>query len=570
MEKKTALMSSPVTPTPPLYSTARESIDKEAALILSGDGTICSVLHATFDIAPNDTIDSLWPKDTCAHIRSNLRQALRNRKFFCEELVRDDSGESVEFTYIAQGRDRAMLVARELTGRRKSLTNLRRLAFIDEATALPNREFFSDQLKRIVEHQSLREGRVAVICCHIDDLDLRHGKISASGYDAILLELGARLVNELRGANSGETAEFERRTVVARIDFQRFGIVLPSIETGTDAESVADRLTQSLQIPVEIDGRQYGIRAHSGISLFPQDGSDAKTLHSNAIAALEEARSGQPGSIAFHSGTVMLRTLQRQDLEVELRSALERGAFVLNFLPMVDPETNEVRIIEALLRWPESVMGSHTTSDIIELAERTGLIIAIGEWVLRESFDQLKSWQDAGWTDLRVAVNLSMQEFSRMDIATRMAAMILQVGIQPSDIELEITEKMVARDAVAGYKAMDALRELGVRLVLDDFGTGMCSLAQLAHSPVDGIKIDNSLVAGASSCEKDRAACEAAISGAHIFGLVATAEGVETQEQADLLRQLGCDLLQGFHVAKPMSSIDMHSFLMARKGVNQP
>ena len=551
----------------PLESTAGQSpAEKEVALVLSGDGAICTVLHATFDIAPNDTIDALWPKETCERIRANLRQVLRNRKFFSEEFEQDMGARCAEFTYIAQGRDRVMLVARDTSRRRRKMSKLRRLAFLDEATTLPNREFFASELTTIVEHQRLREGRVAVICCHIDDLDLQHGTTGTSRYDAILQELGARLVHELRGANSGDNTDYERRTVISRIDFQRFGIVLPAIESGTDAEAVTERLTELLHAPVEVDGKQYRIRVYSGISLFPQDGPDEKTLHANAIAALEEARTREPGSIAFHSGTVKLKTLQRQDLEVELRSALERGSFALKFLPIVDPESNEVRTVEALLRWPESVMGSHSTSKIIGLAERTGLIVAIGEWVLRESFDQLKSWQDSGWTDLRVAVNLSMQEFSRLDMATRMAALMLQVGVQPADIDLEITEKMLARDAVTGYQAMDALKSLGVRLILDDFGTGTCSLAQLAHSPVDGIKIDNSLVAGALQCEEDRAACEAAISSAHIFGLAAVAEGVETQEQADLLRQLGCDLLQGFHLSKPLSSMEMHSFLEARKG----
>lgn len=550
----------------PLDTTVGQTkVEKEVALVLSGDGAICNVLHSTFDIAPNESIDSLWPKETCARIRTNLRQALRNRKFFSEEYEQELSGRCAEFTYIAQGRDRVMLVARDTSRRRRTISKLRRLAFLDGATTLPNREFFASELQSIVEHQRLREGRVAVICCHIDDLDLQYGAIGTSRYDEILQELGARLVNELRGANTAEKTDYDRRTVIARIDFQRFGIVLPSVETGSDAEAVTERLTELLNKPVEIDGKQYRIRMYSGIGLFPQDGSDEKTLYSNAVAALEEARSREAGSILFHSGTVKLKTLQRQDLEVELRSALDRGSFALNFLPMVDPASNEVRTIEALLRWPESVMGYHSTSKIIALAERTGLIVAIGEWVLRESFDQLKSWQNAGWKDLRVAVNLSMQEFSRMDIATRLAALMLQVGIQPSDVDLEITEKMLARDAIAGYKAMDALKSLGVRLILDDFGTGTCSLAQLAHSPVDGIKIDNSLVADVLTCEQDRAACEAAVSSAHIFGLTAVAEGVETKEQAALLQELGCDLLQGFHFSKPLSSIDMHDFLAARK-----
>ena len=554
----------------PLDTTVgQSSVEKEVALVLSGDGAICTVLHATFDIEPNESIDSLWPKETCARIRANLRQALRNRKFFSEEFEQELDGRCAEFTYIAQGRDRVMLVARDTSRRRRTISKLRRLAFLDDATTLPNREFFASELRTIVEHQRLREGRVAVICCHIDDLDVQHGTIGAASYDAILQELGARLVDELRGANSGDNADYERRTVISRIDFQRFGIVLPSIETGSDAESVTERLTQLLHEPVEIDGKQYRIRVYSGISLFPQDGSDEKTLHSNAVAALEEARSREPGSIAFHSGTVKLKTLQRQDLEVELQSALDRGAFALNFLPVVDPVSGQVRIVEALLRWPESVMGSHSTNKIIGLAERTGLIIPIGEWVLLESFDQLKSWHDEGWTDLRVAVNISMQEFSRPDMAARMAALMLQVGIQPTDVDLEITEKMLSRDAIAGYRAMDALKALGVRLFIDDYGTGACTLAQLAHSPIDGIKVDNSLVAGALTCAEDRAACVAAIASARAFGLTSIAEGIETQEHADLLRELGCDLLQGFHFSRPLSANDLRSLLSATNGVTE-
>lgn len=554
----------------PLDTTVgQSSVEKEVALVLSGDGAICTVLHATFDIAPNESIDSLWPKETCARIRDNLRHALRNRKFFSEEFEQELGGRCAEFTYIAQGRDRVMLVARDTSRRRRTISKLRRLAFLDDATTLPNREFFASELRSIVEHQRLREGRVAVICCHIDDLDVQHGTIGAASYDAILQVLGARLVDELRGANSGDSTDYERRTVISRIDFQRFGIVLPSIETGSDAESVTERLTQLLHEPVEIDGKQYRIRVYSGISLFPQDGSDEKTLHSNAVAALEEARSREPGSIAFHSGTVKLKTLQRQDLQVELRSALERGAFALNFLPVVDPVSGQVQIVEALLRWPESVMGSHSTNKIIGLAERTGLIIPLGEWVLLESFDQLKSWHDEGWTDLRVAVNISMQEFSRPDMAARMAALMLQVGIQPTDVDLEITEKMLSRDAIAGYRAMDALKALGVRLFIDDYGTGSCTLAQIAHSPIDGIKVDNSLVAGALSCAQDRAACAAAIASAHAFGLTAIAEGVETQEHADLLRELGCDLLQGFHFSRPLSAEGLRSFLGASNGITE-
>lgn len=548
----------------PIGTDSQEAADRDTALVLSGDGSVCSVLHSSFEVAPNESIDALWSQAVCTRIRENLQRALRDRRFFSEELGLDESGQSAEFTFIAQGRDRVLVISRDTSRQSQSFKQMRHLAYVDEATDLPNRQYFLDELQKVVEHQQLREGRAAVICCHVDELDSQHGAIGIGHHDAIFRELGERLVHELRGANSGLEGEgYERKSMIARTDFQRFSIILPQIEVGADAESVAERLALVLQAPVVLGGKAFHVGVHSGIGLFPQDGTDAATLFSNAVAATEEARSGKKGDILFHSGTVRLRTLQRQDLEVELRSALDRGAFSLNYLPIVDAVTGSIHAVEALLRWPESVMGSHSTSKIIGLAERTGLIVPIGEWVLRESFDQLVSWQSAGQPDLRLAVNLSMQEFSRKEIAPRMAALMLQVGVQPSSIDLEITEKMLRRDAVNGYRAMDSLKALGVSMVVDDFGTGACSLAQFAHSPVDGIKIDNSLVNGIENCKQDLAACAAAVSSAHALGLTVVAEGVETEGQAELLRQQGCDFLQGFHFFKPLPASDMRELMLA-------
>ena len=377
----------------------------------------------------------------------------------------------------------------------------------------------------------------------------------------MLQEIAQRLVKELRGANSLHDDDFERRTIVARTDFHRVGIILPAIETGADAESVTERLVQLMQSPVDLNGKSHAIQVYAGIGLFPQDGADPATLSANSTAATEEARAGEPGNIAFHSGTVKLRTLQRQDLEVELKAALDRGAFTLNYLPIVDATSGKVQSVEALLRWPDSVMGSHSTSKIIGLAERTGLIVPIGEWVLRKSLRQLRAWQDAGLPELRLAVNFSMQEFSRPDIAPRMAALMLEAGVQPGDVDLEVTEKMLARDALTGFPVLGALRALGIGLNVDDFGTTACSLAQLAHSPIDGIKLDNSIVAGLETCDQDRAACHAAIASAHALDLLVIAEGVESESQAQALREAGCDMLQGFHFTKPLPASGVEAFV---------
>jgi EAL domain-containing protein (putative c-di-GMP-specific phosphodiesterase class I)/GGDEF domain-containing protein len=495
-----------------------------------------------------------------------VRRVLRSREFYTEEIEHDGAGGSTEHIYVAQGRDRVLLIMRDTSRRQKDMSRLKRLAFADAVTGLPNREFFCEELKKVCEQQRLREGRAAVICIHVEDVDAQQGSLSGRRYNTVLEELCQRLVRELRGANSLDEEDFERRTIIARIDFHRIGIILPSIETGSDAESVTERLVQLLHQPVDIDGKSHATTVYAGIGLFPQDGAEVATLAANSNAATDEARAGEPGNITFHSGTVQLRTLQRQDLEVEIKKALERGSFALNFLPIVDATSNAVRSLEALLRWPDSVMASHSTSRIIGLAERTGLIVPIGEFVLRESFGQLRAWHDAGLSDLRLAVNLSMQEFSRPDIAPRMAALLLEAGVQPGDVDLEITEKMLARDALNGFQVLNAFKALGINLHVDDYGTTACSMAQLAHSPIDGIKLDNSLVAGLESCDRDRSACKASIASAHALGLEVIAEGVETTFQADALRAAGCDMLQGFFFTKPLTPDDVQSFVEASNG----
>ncbi len=544
--------------------------DRDMALVVNAEGDICSVMQAREDVTSKESVCALWPGELGERVCENVRRVLRSREFFAEYIERDEQGKSAEHIYVAQGRDRVLLLVRDTSRQHQAMSRLKRLAYVDSATGLPNREVFHDTLVRVCEHQRLREGRAAVICLHVDDIEEEQGQVSAGRYSRVLQELAQRMLRELRGANSSDDEDYERRTVVARIDFHRFGIILPFIETGADAESVTERLLQLLQQPVEVEDTALGTRVYAGIGLFPQDGGEADILFANSLAATEEARTGQPGNACFHSGTVKLRTLQRQDLEVELKTALEHGAFSLDYLPIVNAADHAVHSVEALLRWPDSVMGSHSTSKIIGLAERTGLIVPIGEWVLRNSFGQLRAWHDSGWPELRLAVNLSMQEFSRPDIAPRLAALMLEAGVQPEQVDLEITEKMLARDALTGFQVLGTLKALGVGLFVDDYGTAACALAHVAHSPVDGIKLDNSLVSAAKRCARDYAACRAGIAGGHALGLTVAAEGVESPEHVEVMRDAGCDLLQGFFFTRPLAANDVQPYLetAAKEGRN--
>jgi diguanylate cyclase (GGDEF)-like protein len=535
-------------------SATDKATTSNLAVIVSGDGAVEDILQGDDVSVSPAHIDAMWPPALTERIRRNLRRTLRSRQFFSEDVKLDDLSQTNEFIYVAQGRDRVLLIVRDASQQASAVSRMQRLAYVDDVTELPNREFLLDELGQIVDEQRIKEGRAAVICVHIDEIEEHRNAFGLGQLQAILREIGSRLKVELRAPNVSAEPDPERRSVVARMDYRQFAVVLPSIQGGEDAESVAERLTARLQEPILVNNTAIKIRACAGIALLPQDGNDAATLCENATAAMEDARSSDGSGVKFHSGTVKLRTLQRQDMELELRTALDRDEFDLNYLPVVEAATGRVRGVEALLRWPESIVGSQSTRKVISLAERTGLILPIGDWVLRTCCAQLRAWHDAGLEDLRLSINLSVQEFARPDLVDRIAGALATSGLQPHNIDVEITERLLCRDAVSGYEVCRALRSLGVGLVLDDYGIGACSLAELARSSVDTLKVDNTLVAQLGKSERSQAACDAAISLAHALNLKVVAEGVETAEQKKILTRLGADMLQGFLFSQPLSA----------------
>jgi EAL domain-containing protein (putative c-di-GMP-specific phosphodiesterase class I)/GGDEF domain-containing protein len=407
----------------------------------------------------------------------------------------------------------------------------------------------------------LREGRAAVLCIHVDQFGDEGNALIAGHEDDLLRELASRLEMHLRGMNDACQDDIERYSIVARTNFRQFSILLPSIESGEDAESVMMRLLGVLTQPVSLDMRTVTVAANGGVALFPQDGTDPDALYNNALAAMEDARNSMSTSFRFHSGTVRLRNLQRQDLAADLKTALDRRDFTLNYLPIVDAHTGSIRSVEALLRWPKTILGARSTRKIITIAEYTGLIVEIGEWVLQGACEQLQSLRAVGHDDIRIAVNLSGQEFSHANLAERVEAILRDASIDPASLDLEIKEHMVYRDAMQKHARCKHLKSIGVGVVIDDYGTGGCTLAHLSQSPVDTIKIDMSFVANIESSDRDRAACAAAIALAHGLGMRVIAEGVETEFQAEFLRDKGCDLLQGFLFCEPLTSDALIGYL---------
>ena len=546
------------------------STPNNMVLVVLQDGSVQSVLEAPEKLRSNaapsksTSLNDLWSPTLAQKIRQDVKRTLRNRRVHHSEAEDPASGCIYEIISVPQGRDRVLLVARDISTSDDALTRVRQLAFTDPLTALPNRQFLFTELRKITDELCLKEGRAAVICIHIDPLDDDRHVLIAGQEDAIIKELATRLAVHLRGMNAPGEISYERYSVLARTDFRQFTIVLPSIDTGQDAESVVIRLLDELTQPVALGTRSIVATANAGVALFPQDGKDPETLYTNADVAMEDARNSVSDSYRFHTGTVRLRNLQRQDLACDLKAAFDRGDFTLGFLPVVDAQTGEVNCVEALLRWPTNILGSRSTRQVVAIAEYTGLIVDIGDWVLRRSCELLKKIHAGGQTGVRLAVNLSTQELSRPDLAMRVEAILAEEEVDAAALDFEINEAMLYRDALHEHSVCNELASLGARIVIDDYGTGACTLAHLAQSAVSGIKIDASFVANIEASEQDRAACRATIAFAHGLGLPVTAEGVETEAQASFLRDNGCDLLQGFLVSKPLAEDAVLPFLENR------
>lgn len=532
--------------------------------VLDDRGTVRTVVElpqTARDLFPEsiqgESIDDVWPREAASSIRKIARQVVRSRQVRTLHMEVAEWQREFEFIVLLQGRDSVLVVARDISAAQKRNARLEELAFNDEITSLPNREWLSRELDGAIERIRLHGGRAAIICFDIGDLDVIVRATSQRTRDLLLRELAGRLKNDLRGANSPDEPDDERYSAIGRLDVNRFAVLLPSIETGEDAATVTERLVDLLEEPLCTDGRSISVNVAAGIALHPQDGDTAEELLASSVTAVEDAKLSMSQQLKFHSGTVRMRAVERQDLEHELRAALDEGEFVLAFQPILASKGGQVAAAEALLRWPKPLFGAQAISEVIAVAEYTGLILPIGEWVFSQACEQLKQWHDAGHAALRVAINVSAQEFARADLVERTTRIVDQVGVAASGIVLEITERLLFRDSLNDYAVCRALKEFGVDLSVDDYGTGVCSFDHLSRSPVDSVKIHPNIVARSATGGPSQAACAAVTAMAHALDIHVIAEGVETEEQASMLAEIGCDYLQGFHLGRPVEAAEL-------------
>jgi diguanylate cyclase (GGDEF)-like protein/PAS domain S-box-containing protein len=425
---------------------------------------------------------------------------------------------------------------------------IRDLAYYDPLTGLPNRRLLEDRLLVELSHAVRMRGRLAVMFVDLDRFKRINDSLGHAVGDRVLVEVAHRIRACLREDDT-----------VARMGGDEFIVILGSLAQPDDATATARRIVAVLRRPVVIDGRELVVTASVGISIYPDDSQEASTLIKNADIAMYRAKDEGRNSFQLYQPAMNARSLEHLALETALHGAMERNELLLHFQPLVRADDGALVAAEALLRWQHPELGLIAPADFIPLAEETGLIVPIGEWVLHQACTHHRAWREGGPAAMRMMVNISVRQFRQEDFVAMVARVLADTDMPAALLTLELTESMLMEDVDASATRMQQLHELGVNLALDDFGTGYSSLAYLKGFPIDELKIDRLFVRGIDRSTRDAALVAAIILLGHSLGLRVVAEGVETQAHLDVLRRHGCDLAQGYHFHRPLSWADFLS-----------
>jgi diguanylate cyclase (GGDEF)-like protein/PAS domain S-box-containing protein len=434
-------------------------------------------------------------------------------------------------------------VVRDITERTYAEEQIKHLAYHDALTNLPNRLLFKDRLTVALSHAQREGSRLAVLFLDLDRFKVINDSLGHNIGDQLLQAVAARVQACVRESDT-----------VARLGGDEFTVLLPRLNRSDDAAPIAEKIIEAVRYPFHIEGREFFTTTSIGISLFPEDGTDAETLIKSADTAMYQAKELGRDNYQLFNALVNAKALQRIALEHGLRKVLVNEELQVHYQPIFDLRTNRITGMEALLRWNHPQMGAIPPATFIPVAEATGVMGTIGGWALRQACVQAKKWHDAGHRTLSLAVNLSVTQLQQGDLVERVKSILEETGLPPRLLELEITESSAMQSPDTSIRTLYDLKKLGLRISLDDFGTGHSSLSYLKRFPIDTLKIDQSFVRDITTDPDTAAIVTAIIAMAHSLRLKVIAEGVEFTEQANFLRRHGCDQLQGYLITPPVSA----------------
>ena len=457
----------------------------------------------------------------------------------------------------------------DITERTDAQAQIHTLAYYDLVTGLPNRAQLHEQLRAVLKNCSRSDEEFALLFLDLDHFKQVNDTLGHDAGDDLLRQVSERLTSVVRESDAvgraigGETETPEH--TVARLGGDEFVVLLGRIQRAEDAARVAQRIAASIGEPYTIGETEVRVTTTIGISVYPADGADAETLLKHADVAMYHAKERGRNGYQFYSRGIHEKALARFSMERELREGIERGELSLVYQPKISLEDGEICGVEALVRWHHAEKGEISPGEFIPLAEETGLILPLGQFVLHEACAQRQRWDEAGVAPFPIAVNCSAVQFTRGDVIADIESAVGASGLDPRWLEVELTESLLLKDIDAGIGSLERMKRLGVQVSIDDFGTGFSSLSYLKRLPVDKLKVDQSFVRDLASDPGDAAIVSAIVTLSRNLGLRVVAEGVETREQYEILRGYGCHEAQGYLISWPLGIGDFERWLDGRE-----
>jgi diguanylate cyclase (GGDEF)-like protein len=425
------------------------------------------------------------------------------------------------------------------------------LAYRDSLTDLPNRLLFADRLEQSVIRAERSRTSMALMLVDIDDFKLVNDSFGHDAGDKLIKAVGKLISRSLRRADT-----------IARLGGDEFAVIIENIDSPEDAISIADNLTTILEHNVRLDDQETYTSASIGISVYPDDGKDARSILKNADTAMFRAKENGRHCFQFYKPEMSVNAMERLDLENSLKAAFENDEFLIHYQPIIDIHENEISGVEALLRWQHPDKGMIQPEDFVSALEDSGLIIALGEWLISSVCKQMSLWQDAGLKGQNISINLAARQFQDQDLVALFTKAIAENNIEGSSLSVEVTECTLIDNLGGVETTLNKFRDMGIKVMLDDFGTGYASLAYLKNFPVDVVKIDPEFVAEIPENPGDAAVVDAIAGLTHGLKLDLLAEGVETESQLNRLKSIGCNYGQGYYWSKALPGDEYEQFYM--------
>jgi diguanylate cyclase (GGDEF)-like protein/PAS domain S-box-containing protein len=519
--------------------------------LMKSDGTIVDY-HTSGTIglytAPEQFIDKnmadVLPLDVAKKFQTHITKALQQKQITSFEYELTMPHGLLYFEARVSHLDKynqVMVIIRDITEQHKSDELIRHQAYFDSLTLLPNRFLALDRLSQILIEADRNNEQAAVFFLDLDDFKKVNDSLGHETGDKLLIESAHRLQQILR-----------KEDTVGRLGGDEFIILLRGLKNNDNALAVAENLLKTFREPFKVDGKELILTMSIGVAIYPKNGRSASDLLRNADTAMYQAKALGRNTYSFFTQEMNTVMQRRFEIEDQMRGALERNEFELHFQPKLDVKSATIIGAEALLRWHNPTLGNITPDEFIPIAEHTGLIIPIGEYVIKQALSFLNKWQQSDRKKYTMAVNLSPRQFRNTKLIGFITNILNENDISATSLELEITEGVLMSGQSYIHDALISISELGIKLSMDDFGTGYSSLSYLRQYPFDVLKIDRSFINGITSNKADCDLVKATIAMSHSLDLTVVAEGVETKEQLQLLENLGCDFVQGYFFSRPI------------------